>query len=163
MNCELCKKIKNKGFTLIETLIYSALIALIIATVVFSLYQFVTSGEKLSAKTIIEEEANFIFKKLSWGLTGAASVNSPASGATSTVLSVSKDDYFLNPIVFDFNSGNLRIKKGGGNFIALNSQNAPISNLIFKNIPRAGSSPEAVETKFNINNRQYQMTIYLRK
>lgn len=151
------------GFTLIETIIYSALVSLIIGAVIFSLYQLITGNEKLGAKIAAEEEANFILRKITWVLTGINSINSPASGATSTALSINKEGYSLNPVIFDLNDNYIRIKKGSSEPVSLNSSNSKISNLIFERIPQSGGSPEAIKTTMKINQVQHQLTIYLRK
>lgn len=154
---------QNKGFTLIETMIYSALISMIIGMILVSVYQLIIGNERIVQKNIIEEEANFLLKKIEWGLNGVSSINSPAPGASSSALSINKLNYFYNPVIFDADSGNLRVKKGSGNPAILNSQNVSVNNVKFQRIAAIGNAPEAVKIIINVNQRPYQTTIYLKK
>ena len=120
-----------KGFTLIEVLIYSALIAMIISGSLIAVYQIIEGSDSIQNKIIMEQEANFLLSKIRWALTGATAINIPTIGLASSTLSINKANYSENPIVFDLNSNNLRIKQGSGNPAILNNQNIAINNLIF--------------------------------
>lgn len=152
---------KHQAFTLIETIIYTALISVVIGLTVIAVYQIIQFSDSLNKKNIAEEEANFILRKIEWVLAGVSQINSPVSGATSTVLSVNKINYPSNPIIFDLNSQNLRIKKGGNEPVVLNSQNVSVSNVVFEHIAAIGNKPDAINTNFKINEKSYQLLIYL--
>lgn len=152
-----------RGFTLIETLIYSALLSLTIGLTLGAVYQLVEGSEDLREKVVREEEANFVMRKLSWALTGANTINTPASGATSTTLSVNKTGFAQNPIVFDLSGGSIRIQKAGGAASALSNSLVSVSGLLFEHVPASGNAPAAAKTSFTISPNTYQTTIYLRK
>ncbi len=154
-------KNKQRGFTLIETIIYAALISVIIGMTVVAVYQIIQFSDSLNKKNIVEEEANFILRKIGWALAGTPSINSPVSGTTSTVISINKINYSANPIIFDLNSQNLRIKKGGSEPVVLNSQNVAVNNVVFEHIAAIGNKPDAIKTNFQINEKSYQLLIYL--
>lgn len=152
-----------KGFTLIEVLIYSALIAMIISGSLIAVYQIIEGSNSIQNKIITEQEANFLLSKIRWALTGATTIDIPAIGLASSTLSINKANYSENPIVFDLNSNNLRIKQGSGNPAILNSQNIAINNLIFEHLAASGSGPEGLKINITINNKLFTTTIYLRK
>lgn len=152
-----------KGFTLIEVLIYSALIAMIISGSLIAVYQIIEGSNSIQNKIITEQEANFLLSKIRWALTGATAIDIPAIGLASSTLSINKANYSENPIVFDLNSNNLRIKQGSGNPAILNSQNIAINNLIFEHLAASGSGPEGLKINITINNKLFTTTIYLRK
>ena len=129
-----------KGFTLIEVLIYSALIAMIISGSLIAVYQIIEGSDSIQNKIIMEQEANFLLSKIRWALTGATAINIPTIGLASSTLSINKANYSENPIVFDLNSNNLRIKQGSGNPAILNNQNIAINNLIFEHLTASGSA-----------------------
>ncbi|MEK7114455.1 MAG: prepilin-type N-terminal cleavage/methylation domain-containing protein [Patescibacteria group bacterium] len=152
-----------KGFTLIEVLIYSALIAMIISGSLIAVYQIIEGSDSIQNKIIMEQEANFLISKIRWALTGATTIISPTIGASSSTLSINKANYSENPIVFDLNLNNLRIKQGSGNPAILNNQNIAINNLIFEHLTASGSGPEGLKISLTVNNKLFTTIIYLRK
>lgn len=152
-----------KGFTLIETIIYAGLISVIIGLSLAATYQIIDSSESLNKKIVIEEESNFLLRKIEWALAGAETVNIPPSGATSSILSVNKINFPDNPLIFDLDSDNIRLKRGAAAPVVLNSRNVIISNLIFEHSAASGEKPSGLKTSFNVNDRPYQITIYLKK
>ena len=87
-----------KGFTLIEIIIYVALLSLTIGFILAGVYQILDSKTGVLARTSVEEEANFLMKKIKWAMTGVDAVNQPTAGATSTTLSVNKFNFSANPV-----------------------------------------------------------------
>lgn len=152
-----------RGFTLIEVLIYSALIAMIISGSLIAVYQIIEGSNSIQNKIITEQEANFLISKIRWAFTGATAINFPANGASSSTLSINKANYSENPIVFDLSSNNLRIKKGAGNPEILNNQNVAINNLIFEHLAANGSGPEGLKINITVNNKLFTTIIYSRK
>lgn len=61
----------NKGFTLIEVVIYLALFSIIIGGALVSVYNIIESSGKLENKVVMQEEANFLLRKINWVLNGA--------------------------------------------------------------------------------------------
>ncbi|MBI5306374.1 prepilin-type N-terminal cleavage/methylation domain-containing protein [Candidatus Wolfebacteria bacterium] len=160
---------KKKGFTLIEVIIYAALVSLMAEFSIFSMNQIINNNNFLRAKIEVEEETNFILQKINWALGNAGAINQPGAGATSTILSVNKNNFSQNPIVFDLNGNNVRLSKGGINFSALNNQNVSVNRLIFEHLAASGSAPAAVKTTIAVNSKSlnYSKTIeilyYLRQ
>jgi hypothetical protein len=152
-----------KGFTLIETLIYAALISVVIGFSLMATYQIIDGSEKLNEKINTEEEAGFLLKKIEWSLIGAETVISPLSGATSSVLSVNKANFPDNSLVFDLDSYFLRLKRGAGTPVILNSQNVKIANLVFEHLAADGNKPAGIKTSFYADEKPYEITVYLRK
>src|SRR4051812_4410040 len=88
------KKITNGGFTLIETLLYIGLFAIVIGGGMIATYQIIQSTEASKNHIILQEEANFLLRKVNWALAGATSVTANANSlvivknisGTSTIL-----------------------------------------------------------------------------
>lgn len=68
----------NRGFTLIEMVIYVALFAILIGGLMATAQGLWQSAGDTSLKLNVAEEINFVTKKLSWALTGVGLVNLPA-------------------------------------------------------------------------------------
>ncbi len=128
----------QKGFTLIEVIIYIALFSIVIGGGMIAAYEIIQSTDSGTNHVIVEEEANFLLRKINWALSGATS---PLSSLPASSLTVTKSG---TPYIFDLNSNNLRI-----NNIILNSSSIKVSNLTF-------SSPgsNGVTTSFTLTTQQ---------
>jgi len=153
----------DAGFTLLETVIYIALLSIIISAVLGSVYQIIEGSDKINSKINTEAEAHFLLRKIEWALTGISAVNLPVLASTGTTLSVNKVDFSGNPLIFDFNSGNVRLSRGGAAPIILNSGNVTIGDVQFHHVASSGFSPEAVGVSFKVNGNPYSTRIYSRK
>lgn len=155
-----------KAFTLIETIIYAALISMIIGFSVFVIYQIINVQERLKSKTEVEEEMNFVLQKINWALTGANVVNQPLANSTSTMLSVNKANFAQNPLIFDLDNKNIRLSRAGDGLAILNSGNIIVDQLIFQYLS-SSSAPESVKTTITLKSGVYSKTVetinYLRK
>ena len=163
------------GFSLIETIIYAALISIIIGMVLLVVFQIVESQDRARAKTEVEEETNFLISKIKWALSGIDIINIPASGASGSTLSVNKFNFSQNPVVIDTASGSLRMAFGTGTQTVLNSGSISIANISFQHIAQTTTTAPAIKTilttQFNPRGayRIYETsstvetTIYLRK
>jgi len=147
---------RKAGFTLIEAIIYIALFSIVIGGGIVTTYALVQSTDNGANHVILQEEANFLLRKVNWALTGATSFT---NGST---LSVVKDGTTL---IFDLNSGDMRITKSGVTTL-LNSSSITVSNLTFSAIGTNG-----VKTSFRLTtvqngrniNQDFSTTKYLRQ
>ncbi len=115
---------KNRaGFTLIESLIYIALFAIVIGGGMIATYQIIESSAALTNHSVLQEEANFLFRKVSWVVTGATSMSNSSSSLT-----VTKSINGI-PTSFTFNYASPNLKLQG---ITLNSSSISIPNLTFQ-------------------------------
>lgn len=156
------KNLKNSaGFTLIETLVYIALFTIVIGGGMVGAYGIIEGTDRTSSKTILEQDANFILRKVDWALTGLDTINS--SGAS---LSVNKKDFASNPIVFSLSGTNITIKKGSNTAIVLNNSRVKISNLAFTPVTTGGKS--GIQATFTVTtidgklSQTFTITKYIR-
>lgn len=161
-----------RAFTLIEIIIYVALLSLTIGFILVGVYQIIDSRTSVLARTSVEEEANFLIKKIKWALANVDAINQPTAGATSTTLSVNKFNFPTNPIAISRSGSDMNISYSDNPATILNSEDIAIKDLIFENIA-AGSNP-AIKVKLSIEYRPgdlktikpsttIETTIYLRK
>lgn len=148
----------NKGFTLIEVIIYIAILAFLVGSGVAAAFYIIDSQEKNKSDVNIESEAHFLIRRIEWVMTGSA-ITSPASGTSGASLTVSKSG---STITIDSSSGRARIDTGAG-AVPITNDRVTIQSLTFDHIAAAGSKPEAIHASFVINGTTYETTKYLRK
>lgn len=152
----------KRGFTLIETIVYIALLSILISGSILITYQITQGTENVNTKTTTDEEAHFLLRKIDWTLSGITAINDPAAGSSGAGLSVDKING-PNPLVFDLDSGNVRLSRASGGFTILNSENVMVSGLLFEHIAPVGTKPAAVRVSFTLGGRQFEQTRYIRK
>src|SRR5258708_4700865 len=60
----------GKGFTLIETIIYLGLFALVMSGIIVSAYALVETAGRNQAKAVLQEEKDFLVAKINYALAG---------------------------------------------------------------------------------------------
>lgn len=151
------------GFTLIETLIYIGLFAIIIGGALTGVYQIVEGSEKIGAKTIYLEETNFMFQKMDYALTNARRVFEPYPNTTTTELLMQETNWSHEQIIFDVASGTLRMRRNNNIPTPLNSPYISVSSSMFTNIVSA-TSGHSIQIDLTLSDgRQLQMIKLLKK
>ncbi len=72
----------KRGVTLIETLIYIALFALLIGGGVSSAYSLIESSDRIGVHAMVEEEGNFLLAKINWAFETGMNVEVSAGEMT---------------------------------------------------------------------------------
>ena len=118
----------NPGFTLIETIIYLALFSIVIGGGMVAAFQVIQSANASNNHIIVQEEGNFLLRKIDWALTGAKFICVPASGS-GDILVVTQNDCFIisSLLTFDIDSGNLRLQRGNQPQVILNSSSVAVA------------------------------------
>jgi len=155
---------KNQGFTLIETLIYIALFALMLGSAFITAYELIDSSRNLNDKNTTQEEGNFVMRKLDWALANIDPAQSitPSSG-TSDTLSVTK--YDGNRIDVRLNSGKIEMRESmyGDTYIPLTTSHVSVSSIQFTYIPAVDSAPIGVAANVTIDGKNFTVIRYIRK
>lgn len=129
------------GFTLIELILYTALLATFIIGAVLFAWDIIYSGEKSSVLQELNHNLRFAAKRISFEIRSAQSINS----LTSSSISLAMSDSARNPTVIDLSGGRIRIGFGslGPCPISvpcfLTSNDISITNLTFTNLSSGGS------------------------
>ena len=145
----------TSGYTLIETIIYIALLSLILTGSLTIVHRLTTSNNQINQKIIAEGEAAFIFRKLEWALNGST-MNAPALNSTSTILTVTKS---ADSLEFKLTGKDLTISRNSGSPVALNSKQISLNFLEFSQ-STSGTS-KLFEANLKINDQDFKLKKYL--
>ncbi len=135
-------KIK-KAFTLIELIIFMGIFSILIfilADIFISSLKTKTASESSAA---INQDARFIFAKLSSDINNANSINSPALGSSSSTIDLV---LYGIPETIRLNNNNIELVTAGNTYV-LNSINSRITNLAFT---RLGNDPGKNTIRINL-------------
>lgn len=154
-------KIKQqKGFSLLELLLYVGLTGVILLTT--STFFVSTIESRTKSQTIAEVESQGVqaMQIIGQKIRNATTINSPSAGSSDTNLSLNDGG-----IVFDVSSGQLRIDEGTP--VNLTSSKITVSDVDFYNLSRDGA-PGIIRTEFTIsynnssgkNEYEYSKTFY---
>lgn len=170
--------ITNKtGFTLIETIVYIGLFAILISGVVATAYSLIEGGNRNKAAISIQEEGTFLNRKINWALSGASDVcvtvdNIPPCITTSSggnTLTITRPDLGAqSPLVIIGNGMMVTIARGvGGLAVQLNSDRFPVSypalGSMFVIVPAINGRPASITSGFVIQSKPFIFRTYLRQ
>lgn len=128
--------IKNKaGFTLIEIILYIALVSIFISGAIHFAWDIVYARAKSGVEREVNENLRIASDRISYEIRNASAINSISSSS----LCLGSSDATYNPILIYLSSGQVHLGWGGGsvnctsltNDVLLTSNNVTVSNLTF--------------------------------
>jgi len=141
-----------KGFTLIETLIYSAILVIVLGGIFMIFYSIMTTSESLRYQIELTQNTKFLEQKLKWALTGAEEITMPAIGsASSSILWINKPG-IANPLVFDIDNGIARIASGSDTPVSLTNDFVNITTISFETFSFSDSTGSTVRIRAELEN-----------
>lgn len=144
--------IAHGGFSLVEILFYTAILAVALVAVMQTLVVIVRSYGVLRASQRIEQEATASMERIVREIRDASSVDDAGS-----VLGSSPGELLLNTtdaagtaktVEFYLDSGRLSLKENGVVSGLLSSSKTSVSNLVFRKITTARSAGVKIELTF---------------
>lgn len=153
------------GFTLLETVLYLALFALLMGSVVLTAYYLVQESTRTQVKVVVYQEGNFMLRKMDWALTGATAITDPASGTTGSHLQLTKPTGTLE---LQLTAGTVQLRQNGGTYADLNNDFVTVSGLTFQHVAAYGGKPATVVIAFTVadnfgNSQSFTQTRNLRQ
>ena len=146
----MLKNNKNKGFTLVEILLYLGLMTIVISAASVVLTILIQGRLRSQSITEVEQQGTIIIQIITQSIRNADAVNSPTIGMNAASTSLDVYDAGNDPTVFDLASGIIQITEGTGSAVPLNAPNVVVSNLSFENVSRAGT-PGTIRIQFDMN------------
>ena len=173
-------KYKNNAFTLIETLVYLALFAILMGGAVAVAYTVFESAGRNQTRETLQQEGDFLIGKIEWVLSGLQrdQITSPSlDSPQSSILQVTKygSSFTINVLENCSESATTNIfLQRDSNCLQLNNSNVQISKLVFNREVTSGGgiNPESVSASFTLTARtengmlieqKFSTTKYLRK
>lgn len=154
---------KSSGFTLIETIIYIALFAILMSGAVVAAYSLLEGGGRNVTAIGIQEEGTFLSRKINWALAGASDVSTSGGG---TVLTITRPDLGYQ-IVITGTGSRMTIARGAGGPLELNSDRyavtGPESGDMFIVQPASGGRPPSVTASFMVQGKPFLLRTYMRQ
>jgi type II secretory pathway pseudopilin PulG len=166
---------EEKGFTLIEALVYLGLFALIMSGFLVAVSNIFQTTDRTQTKAMLQEEGDFLLAKINYALTGASNVTLPTTVTPGNSLSLTKAGTTLT---FTYDTSNPNNKKLNLNSSTLNNLNVSVETggSIFSHTcsstPCSSAPLESVTASFTLQTKTpngftytegFQTTKYLRK
>lgn len=136
----------NKGFTLIELILYVAIVTLLLSALVPFAWNIIEGGAKSATQQEVFSNARYISERIKYEIRNATGINS----VSSTQISLITDNAATNPTVISSSSGMLTLKQGSGSPVALNSPNASVSAFTFTNYTSGDSATKHIQFVFTM-------------
>lgn len=150
----------NKGTTLIELILYIAIVAIMLTALIPFFWDVILTGAKSATQQEVASNARVISERIKYEIRRASGITSVS--ATSISLTNFSPD---SSTVIDLSGGNVRINKNGSGAVNLNSSDTTISSLQFTNYTVAGNASKNIRYQFTINSnfnqtrKEYQSTL----
>ena len=155
----------SAGFTLVEMLIYLAIIGTISAGFIRYSVSITDSQGKTYVAQEVQANVRTAFNVMSAHIKAANGINTGAStfGSDPGVLSLSMDDSSKSPTIINLTAddGVLQVKEGSSTAVPITSDEVQITNLVFTNLSQSGERAHVrIQMTIAINNDGVESRIY---
>jgi type II secretory pathway pseudopilin PulG len=134
----------NQGFTLVELLIYVAVLMLLLAAIVPFILDMGSVRAKNFFQTDLYSQMRFVTEKIKYEVRSARSINGTAVFVTD-LADVPPNSFVIDkdmvappsgstyPVYFDVSGGIIRMKRSGGAWVPLTSTPVTVTDFVFYN------------------------------
>jgi prepilin-type N-terminal cleavage/methylation domain-containing protein len=141
----------KRAFTLIELLIYIAILSLVLVSITGFFLNIISGDIKESSYQEVQQNGRFAMAKITQEIKKAIGINIPVLGSSSSSLSLVMATPGLNPTIFDISGGKLRITQGSSAPVELTTDQVIVNNLQFTNLSYVGT-PGTIRVEMTVNN-----------
>ncbi|MCX6744994.1 MAG: prepilin-type N-terminal cleavage/methylation domain-containing protein [Candidatus Parcubacteria bacterium] len=127
------KKKNNQGFTLIETIIYIGLLAVIIVFLISFFAQATFIKGKINERLDNLDNAQYALERMTWYLQNSIEVTEPLAGQSSKQLMANSLVSEKNPIKFFVEAKQLKMQIADGQAINLTNNRLDVDDISFTN------------------------------
>jgi len=160
-----------RGFTLIETVIYIALLTLIMGGTLAATYELLSGQGRASGHNTTEQEGNFVLGKFAWAMgqitaTSTPGLTSPdykADNLDITIYGGTNIKMQLDLAAYAGKGAIEMSEDGGTTYTPLTTENVEVAGLDFTYLPADSGAPEGIVASTTISGQTFRMTRYLRK
>ncbi len=127
----------KSGFTLLEVVIYTAMVAIIMLAVIMLAVVTLDVRGKVRASIVLEENYRFAMNRITTLVNQAEDISAPGMGLVSDELILLMSEPALSPTVINNQDGIIFVQQGAGQAMPLTSEEVDVLN--FK-VERAGTT-----------------------
>lgn len=139
----------NKAFTLIELIIYIALLSIMLLGITSFIKTTLQTRARNQVIAEVEQQGVQVMQILSQTIRNAESIIFPGLGSNASTLILDVVNPIVDPTTFSLFNNSISIQEGGGSLIALNNSRIEVQNLIFQNFSRL-DTPGLVKFNFTL-------------
>lgn len=151
----------QKGFTIVETIIYVAIIGVFMTTVILFGISAVQTAEKAVVAQEVQQNARFAMERVVREVRGAEALNSGLStfALANSVLALDVSTGGNTPTVFDLDAGQLRMTQGANPSVYLTADDVEVTEFRVENRSISGRT-ENVQIILTIQSAQGSGIVY---
>lgn len=138
-----------RGFTLIEILIYSAIFTMVLGAILMFTWTIVATSDSVRNTIELGDNTKFLQQKLTWLVTGAASITTPVANATSSTLVITKGG---TTYTVDQALGVVRLQSGFASPIPLTNDFVTVTSLTFTTYAFSPNTKNTVRVQAGLAN-----------
>jgi len=152
MNNVFRKYSDQKGFTLVELVVYVAVTSLLLSGVILTAVGAVGARSKTLAQHEVNYNSRFVLEKITQEIRRSSSINTGSStfGSHPGVLSLEMDDAAEDPTLIDVSGGVLRITRGAGLPVNITTDKVEVTNFDLTNLS-IGSKVKNVQIQLTVD------------
>ncbi len=139
-----------RAFTLIETIIYSAIFSILMTGIVSSVFMLFESLDRNQTKAMLQEEKEYLIGKINWAMSGMQDIVIPGANTAATTLQLVKYEGTSVSIAL---AGSAMTIATSSSAVILNNSNVTVTNLLFIHKISSPNSVQSVEAGFTISSR----------
>jgi type II secretory pathway pseudopilin PulG len=142
---------REDGFTLIETLVYTAIFVMIVGSIASFASFLQTSRIRTQMFLEVNDQGTSLMRTITQSVRNGTSINAPTIGTSGGVLSISTAAPATNPTTFSATGEALYVVESTTPAVALTNNKVRVTNLLFSNVSRP-ATPGIVEIRFTLSN-----------
>lgn len=132
---------QQSGYTLIELLLYVAILGMLLTAVVGFLGTATDARVKNQTISEVNDQGAAVMGYIAQTVRNASSISAPTTGGVAAAsLTLVVPTASLSPTIFSLSGTTLQVKEGVAAAVPLTNSEIQISNLSFKNLTRSGTS-----------------------
>ena len=154
-------KHQSTGFTLIEVILYVALLGMLLTGAIMAAFVLADASADNLRKIEIQEEGAYLIQKISWAVTNASSVSVTNGGSMLTVVKKSGPDFSTddNPIRIYEEENALLMRRSGAEPAPLNMSALAVSD--FEAELQGTGESQILFVTFSLEGTEFSLRRYL--
>lgn len=144
-------KKKLDGFTLVELLIYAAVVTVLLAVAATFFWQIIEGNIKTEANQEVEQNASFAMEKIVAAAKKASLIAEPANPGDQTDYLILTMPTPLEPVEFRLSNGQITIREGTTSAYPITADSVTVTQLRFTNLTAGTSSGETIKIEMTVS------------